>query len=104
MNLPKQSDLIIRENLAIQRTVMSNQTTLLSFIRTSMYFMVAGLSIQNLLKSKFSWTLSILFFIISLVILVTGIYNFLMHRKKILMSQRLVELREENFRKEQVEN
>ena len=43
-------DLILREKLAVQRTVMANQTTLLSFIRTSLYFLVAGLSLKSLLK------------------------------------------------------
>ena len=43
-------DLILREKLALQRTVMANQTTLLSFIRTSLYFLVAGLSLKSLLK------------------------------------------------------
>lgn len=43
-------DLILRENLAIQRTIMANQTTFLSFIRTSMYFLVAGLSVQNIVQ------------------------------------------------------
>lgn len=42
-------DLLLRENLALQRTILANQTTFLSFLRTSMYFLVAGLSIKNLL-------------------------------------------------------
>ena len=45
-------DLILRERLALQRTILANQTTVLAFIRTAMYFFVAGLSTRNLLKIK----------------------------------------------------
>jgi putative membrane protein len=44
------NDLILRERLAIQRTNMANQTTLLSFVRTSLYFLIAGLSIHGFLN------------------------------------------------------
>jgi putative membrane protein len=40
-------DLILRERLAIQRTHLANQTTFLAFLRTAMYFFVAGLSIDS---------------------------------------------------------
>jgi uncharacterized membrane protein YidH (DUF202 family) len=43
-------DLILRERLALQRTILANQTTVLAFFRTAMYFFVAGLSTRNLLK------------------------------------------------------
>ena len=42
-------DLILREKLALQRTVLANQSTFLAFLRTAMYFLVAGLTINNLL-------------------------------------------------------
>ena len=42
-------DLILREKLALQRTILANQSTFLSFLRTSMYFLMAGLSLTNLL-------------------------------------------------------
>ncbi len=54
-------DLILREKLAVQRTVMANQTTLLSFIRTSFYFLVAGLSLKSLLKLENSLLFQITF-------------------------------------------
>ena len=40
-------DLILREELALQRTRLSNQSTFLSFLRTAMYFLIAGLSVKN---------------------------------------------------------
>ena len=37
-------DLILREKLAIERTVMANDRTFLSFVRTALYFAIAGIS------------------------------------------------------------
>ena len=45
-------DLILREKLALERTVLANQSTFLAFLRTSMYFLVAGVSINNLTTVK----------------------------------------------------
>jgi putative membrane protein len=33
-------DLILRERLALQRTILANQTTVLAFFRTAMYFLL----------------------------------------------------------------
>ncbi len=81
-------DLILREKLAIQRTVMSNQTTLLSFVRTALYFLVAGLSIRNLLQIENSFLLEILLFSSSFLILFLGIRNYLVQQKKIKDSEK----------------
>ena len=37
-------DLILRERLALQRSGLAKQSTLLAFLRTAMYFLIAGLS------------------------------------------------------------
>ena len=63
-------DLILRERLAIQRTFMANQTTLLSFVRTALYFLVAGLSIRGFFKLDVLVYLETLFFTISLILLI----------------------------------
>jgi putative membrane protein len=68
-------DLILREKLALQRTVMANQTTLLSFIRTSLYFLVAGLSLKTLLKLENSLVFQFTFYAVSLATAIVGLYN-----------------------------
>ncbi|WP_409035373.1 DUF202 domain-containing protein [Lacihabitans sp. CCS-44] len=60
MEQSRNKDLILRENLALQRTVLANQSTLLSFLRTSLYFTIAALSLHNLLKIKNSPYLEIM--------------------------------------------
>ncbi|MGO4821206.1 MULTISPECIES: DUF202 domain-containing protein [unclassified Flavobacterium] len=76
-------DLILRERLALQRTILANQTTFLAFLRTAMYFAVAGLSTRNLLEIKNSLLIEIAFYLISFVILVLGVINFFKHKKMI---------------------
>lgn len=76
-------DLILREKLALQRTTLANQTTLLAFLRTSMYFLVAGLSLKNLLKVENSFEIEIALFVISFIILLFGIINYFKHSKMI---------------------
>ena len=76
-------DLILREKLAVQRTVMANQTTLLSFIRTSLYFLVAGLSLKSLLKLENSLLFQITFYVVSFSTMVIGVYNYFKQKRLI---------------------
>ncbi|WP_339920349.1 DUF202 domain-containing protein [uncultured Flavobacterium sp.] len=76
-------DLILRERLALQRTTLANQTTVLAFIRTAMYFFVAGLSTRNLLAIENSLIIEVAFYTIAFVILILGLLNFFKHRKMI---------------------
>ncbi|MFO0358767.1 MAG: DUF202 domain-containing protein [Sphingobacteriaceae bacterium] len=80
-------DLILRERLAIQRTIMANQTTLLSFTRTSLYFLVAGLSIESLLKLENSLLFQITFYLASLSTIVIGVINYIKQRNQIKASE-----------------
>jgi putative membrane protein len=81
-------DLILREKLALQRTVLANQSTFLSFLRTSMYFLIAGLSLRNLLQIENSLLIEIALFIASFVILVFGTLNYFKHKKSILENKK----------------
>ena len=83
-------DLILRERLAIQRTRMANQTTLLSFVRTALYFLIAGLSIRSLLQLENSIIFEITFFIASFGLLGTGIINYFRQKKMIDDSEKHV--------------
>lgn len=79
-------DLILREKLALQRTILANQSTLLAFIRTSMYFLVAGISINNLTTVKHAQTIEIIFIGISAILISIGLFNYVAHKKKIAVS------------------
>jgi len=81
-------DLILRERLALQRTILANQSTFLSFLRTSMYFAVAGVSVDRLLDIPGGRIYEYVLFVISAIVLVVGIFNFAIHRKKIAGSEK----------------
>lgn len=83
-------DLILRENLAIQRTIMANQTTFLSFVRTSMYFLVAGLSVQNIIQlAHVDWAFLLLYGISALLMLL-GTLNYFRQKKLIQEAKKMV--------------
>lgn len=89
-------ELILREKLALQRTLLANQSTFLSFLRTAMYFFVAGLSIGSLIKTEYSLIIEVSFFVSSFLILAVGIFNYFKHKKIILENEKNIG----NYKKE----
>ncbi|WP_348811000.1 DUF202 domain-containing protein [Flavobacterium maritimum] len=81
-------DLILRERLALQRTILANQSTFLAFLRTAMYFLVAGLSIRNLLKIENSFFIEVAFYFVSFIIFGFGTANYFRHKKMILENEK----------------
>lgn len=78
-------DLILREKLALQRTDLANQTTLLAFIRTAMYFLMAGLTLRNIFKSF--QQIEIIFYVVTAILFLGGIINYFYQRKLIKLSE-----------------
>jgi len=87
INSPFKKDLILREELAIQRTFLANQSTFLSFLRSSMYFLVAGLSVNKLVDGNEAVIFEYILFVISGLLLVVGIINYFRNHKKIKQSK-----------------
>jgi len=81
-------DLILRERLALQRTVLANQSTFLAFLRTAMYFLIAGLSLKSVLKIENSIVIEIVLFSVSGFIFIIGIVNYFKHKKSILENKK----------------
>ena len=80
-------DLILREQLAIQRTFLANQSTFLSFLRSSMYFLVAGLSVNKLVNGEEAVIFEYILFVISGLLLIVSIINYFRNHKKIKQSE-----------------
>ena len=76
-------DLILRERLAMERTDMAIDRTLLSFIRTSLYFAIAGITFNSLLDLRYGWLLAIIFWVLGIAILLIGLYKFSRQKKKL---------------------
>lgn len=81
----KNKDLILRERLALQRTVLANQSTFLAFIRTTMYFIMAGLAIQNIFQRHV--IIELVFYITAASIFIFGVINYIRHKNKINKSE-----------------
>lgn len=76
-------DLILREKLALERTAMANDRTFLSFVRTALYFAIAGITVNSLLNISYGWLIEILFLALSVIILIVGIVKYYRQKKNL---------------------
>ena len=81
-------DLILREILAISRTKMAIERTFLSYLRTALYFSIAGMTVNSLLKIEYAWLIEIVFWILSFIILGIGIRQTRSQYKKLAESEK----------------
>jgi putative membrane protein len=81
-------DLILREKLAIERTEMANDRTFLSFIRTGLYFSIAGITINEVLKLRYGLLLEVVFIVLAALIIITGIVKYTTQKRKIRESKK----------------
>lgn len=88
MTNTKNRDLILREELAIARTKMAIDRTFLSYLRTALYFSVAGLTVNSLLDVKYGEYAEVLFWIIAFIILGIGIIQTRKQMKKLKDSEK----------------
>jgi putative membrane protein len=83
-------DLVLREYLAIERTRLANETTLLAYIRTGLYFLVAGSTLGHLIHSMF-WTIAGTPLIaVGLIVMALGLVRYFRLRKSIEASKKNV--------------
>lgn len=78
-----QKDLILRDFLAVDRTRLANQRTLLSMIRTGLYLVIMGLSVLSLETLEALKKFAPLFFLIGLAVIVLGAINYRKNDRKI---------------------
>jgi len=65
-----------RNFLALLRTRMANERTLLSYIRTSLYFLVGGIALLKVEDLERISILGYVSFIISAILLLIGLWRF----------------------------
>jgi putative membrane protein len=83
-------DLVLREYLAIERTKLANERTLLTYIRTGLYFLVAGSTLGHLIDTVFWNTMGLPIIIVGAIITAFGAVRFVRVHKKIQSSQKHV--------------
>lgn len=74
-------EIILRDHLAMERTKLANERTLLSYIRSSLYLILGGIAFLGM--KKFEEVIYIGYFSLglSVVILLIGIVRFIQLRK-----------------------
>ena len=72
----QRSDLILRDELAIDRTVLANERTLLSYIRTALAFAITGAGIIHFFASPGFLVLGWCMALFAVLIIVLGVWRF----------------------------
>lgn len=83
-------DLVLREYLAIERTRLANERTLLTYIRTGLYFLVAGSTIGHLVDTSFWKIMDLPIILVGVVIILIGIVRFMVVGREIKNSRKYV--------------
>lgn len=83
-------DLVLREYLAIERTRLANERTLLTYIRTGLYFLVAGSTIGHLVDTSFWKIMDLPLILAGVVITLIGIGRFMVVAREIKNSKKYV--------------
>lgn len=74
-------NLILRDNLAIDRTVLANERTFLAYVRTALTLLIGGVGVRNLFVEDASMeVLGIVFIILSVFVLIVGSYKFMVKK------------------------
>lgn len=74
---------ILRDYLAIERTRLANERTLLSYIRSSLYLLIGSIAFFQLKEFPNFKYLAIVSLVFSLVFFVIGIYRFTLLKKSL---------------------
>lgn len=78
-----EQELIIRDYLARQRTALANDRTLLSYIRTSLYFLVSGTALFEVNNLSHISNLGYLAFGLSITFLGIGVFSYFKVKQKL---------------------
>ena len=78
-----EQELIVRDYLARQRTTLANDRTLLSFIRTSLYFLVSGTALFEVKTLDHVRDLGYLAFGLSLAFLAIGFISYFRVKRRL---------------------
>jgi len=88
--LPMNKDLVLREYPAIERTRLANERTLLTYIRTGLYFLVAGSTIGHFVETAFWNMMGVPMILVGVVITALGVARFIRVGRQIENSRKYV--------------
>lgn len=73
---------LIREHLALERTKLANERTLLSYTQAALYFLLGGLTLLQLQEYQDLWFIGYLALVFSGIFLTVGVWRFLVLKRK----------------------
>ena len=76
-------DIILRDHLAMERTKLANERTLLSYIRSSLYLVLGGIAFLGMKDFEEIRSMGYFSLCLSVILLVIGIFRFLQLKKHI---------------------
>ena len=65
-------DIILRDHLALDRTILANERTLLAYIRTALAFLITGIGLLKLFQDKLIEILGWIFCVFSVITICVG--------------------------------
>lgn len=93
-------EVILRDYLAIERTRLANERTLLSYIRSSLYLILGGIAFYQLKEYPNFEYLAFVAIIFSVVFLIIGVYRFTLLKNSLKRVYYKSEDREEENKKD----
>ena len=75
-NFQNQDEIILRDYLALERTKLANERTLLSYIRSSLYLLLGGIAIIQLNGFESIKFLGYLSLGLTIILVIIGVYRF----------------------------
>lgn len=84
-----QTELILRDELAIDRTILANERTFLAYIRTSMALVITGAGCIKLIQGNFALFIGIFLILCGGVVAVIGFERFMKMKRNISTARHL---------------
>ncbi len=72
----EKDELILRDELAVDRTLLANERTLLAYLRSAIALLIAGVSIIHFSQHGWFWTVGICCIPVSIITGIVGIVRF----------------------------
>lgn len=84
-------DLILRDFLAIDRTRLANQRTLLSYFRSGLYLFVTAVALDRVpILEDLKWLTAVMW-ALGILVIFFGLFNYLLMRRKIIRAYKVSE-------------
>ena len=81
--------LILRDELAIERTLLANERTLLAYLRSGVALIIAGVSIMNFAQQAWFWWIGVACIPVGIIAALLGVVRYLRMNNLIALIRRM---------------